>query len=186
MGLSILHNAVKPSAQIFTGEFESILWIRVVGRGTFQASPPIKELVEHEMANDRSSFVIDLEECSGMDSTFMGMLAGIGMRLRKRGSGQLSIVGTCEKSRDSLDELGLSYLMEIEPEEGPWMDSIEEIRKGLTPLGESESGSDSKEAHILECHENLCDADESNTERFKTVLEVMGSDKISPASDKPD
>jgi anti-sigma B factor antagonist len=175
---------VKPSAKISIGEFESILWIRVEGRGTFQTSAPIKELVEKEMTSGRSQFVIDLEECSGMDSTFMGMMAGIGMRLRKRGGGQLSIVGTCEKSRDSLDELGLAYLMEIEPEEGPWTNQIEEIRRCLGVLGDPSS--DGMEEHILECHENLCDADDSNAERFKTVLEVLGSDKVNPGNDKPD
>ena len=184
MGLSIPQNTVKPSVQILTGEFESSLWIRIEGRGTFQTSPPVKELVEKEMEEGRLQFIIDLEECSGMDSTFMGMMAGVGMRLRKRGEGELSIVGTTEKSRDSLDELGLSYLMEIEPEDAPWSDQIDEIRRGLALLDESSIGG--KEEHILECHENLCDADESNTERFKTVLEVMGSDKISPVSDTPD
>jgi len=155
----------------------------VKGRGTFQASPPIKEIVEKEMTDGRLQFVIDLQECSGMDSTFMGMMAGIGMRLRKNEAGQLSIMGTNEKNRDSLDELGLSYLMEIEPEDGPWTHQIEEIRSRLHPLGETISGG--KEEHILECHENLCDADESNAKRFKTVLEVMGSDRGNPGSDTP-
>ncbi len=167
---------MKPSAHIFTGEYESILWIRVEGRGTFQSSPPIKELVDKEMALGRSQFVIDLEECFGMDSTFMGMMAGVGMRLRKKGGGQLSIVGTSEKSRDALDELGLSYLMEIEPEDGLWKKEIDSVRGSLLPLGDSTSVG--KEEHILECHENLCDADDTNAERFKTVLEVMGSKKI--------
>ncbi|YCM44883.1 STAS domain-containing protein [Verrucomicrobiaceae bacterium 227] len=184
MALSIHQKSVKTSAKILIGEFDSILWIRVEGRGTFQISPPIKDLVEKEMSSGRSQFVIDLQDCPGMDSTFMGMMAGIGMRLRKRGSGQLSIVGTSEKSRDSLEELGLSYLMEIEPGEGPWMDHIEEIRKSLCPLGEGAVSG--KEEHILECHENLCDADDSNTERFKTVLEVMGSDKVKVTGETSD
>lgn len=182
-GYSLSTNAVKPSAHIFTGEFESILWIRIEGRGTFQNSAPIKELVEKEMVRGRSQFVIDLEKCSGMDSTFMGMMAGVGMRLRKKGEGQLSIVGTSEKSRDALEELGLSYLMEIEPEDGPWHNEIGNVRGSLGPLGVSTSVG--KEGHVLECHENLCDADDSNAERFKTVLEVMGSKKINPANDKP-
>jgi len=174
---------VKSLVQILTGEFESILWIRIEGRGTFQVSPPVKEVVEKEMGEGRSQFVIDLQECSGMDSTFMGMMAGVGMRLRKKGSGKLSIVGTNEKIRESLDELGLSYLMEIEPKEGPWIDQIDEVRGSLHPLGGAASGGN--EEHILESHENLCDADESNVERFKTVLEVMKSEKVLPGDDSP-
>lgn len=154
------------------------------GRGTFQISSPIKDFVEAESSAGRSEYVIDLEACPGMDSTFMGMLAGIGMRIKKKGRGGLSIVGTSQKNRDSLEELGLDYLMEIEPSNAPWSNGIESIRSGLSRLEDGLPSSN--EAHILECHENLCDADESNAERFKTVLEVMGSKKVTPASGKRD
>ncbi|MGC6467685.1 MAG: STAS domain-containing protein [Akkermansiaceae bacterium] len=175
---------MKKSADIFVGKFESFFWIRVNGRGTFQISPLIKEALEQEASSGWPDYVIDLEECPGMDSTFMGTLAGIGMRLQKLKEGRLSILGTDAKNRNSLEELGLDYLMEIEPEGRAWEGRLDEIRAGLNQFfGEEEN---SGEDHILESHENLCEADSSNQERFKTVLEVMGSNKFSPSSDKPD
>lgn len=175
---------VKVNGQISTREFEDILWIKVDGRGSFQTSPPIKELIESEMGDGREQFVIDLKSCTGMDSTFMGMMAGVGMRLRKKGAGELSVVGTSEKSRDSLEELGLSYLMEIEPEEGPWIGRLDEVRDGLAPF--DPSGTQPDEKHILESHENLCDADETNLDRFKNVLDVMGSKRTAPEGEDGD
>jgi len=164
--------------------FESHVWIRPGGRGTFQVSPTIKNFGEEQIAAGKTKLVIDLEACTGMDSTFMGMLAGLGMLLKKKGEGQLSIVGTSEKTKSSLEELGLNHLMEIEPESGPWIGNLEEARMGLRPLGEKENSA--KEEHILECHENLCDADSENYERFETVLSVMGSKKTNPSKRKPD
>ena len=43
-----------------------------------------------------------------------------------------------------------------------------------------------KESHILKCHEDLCVADDSNLNRFRTVLDMLGSEMVSPPEDKPD
>lgn len=134
-------------------------------------SPAIKEAVEAEIGNGTSEIVVDLAGCTGMDSTFMGMLAGIVNTLKKSGGGTLSIVEPGEKNKASLEELGLSRLMEIAPKEGPWVGKLEEVRKGLKPIGRGSNPG--KEDHILECHENLCDADDDNNARFQSVLEVL-------------
>ena len=147
-------------------------------------SPAIKNFGESQIAAGKNCLVVDLEACSGMDSTFMGMLAGLGMLLKKKGEGQLSIVGTSDKTKASLEELGLNHLMKIEPKDGPWIGKIEEARANLRPLSDQDASA--KEEHILECHENLCDADSENFERFETVLNVMGSKKTNPSKNKPD
>lgn len=164
-------------------KFESLVWIRPEGRGTFQVSPSIKEFGESRVAAGENDLVVDLEACSGMDSTFMGMLAGLGMLLKKKGEGQLSIVGTSDKTRASLEELGLNHLMEIEPETGAWIGRLEDARSDLRPLKDQSQAP--KEEHILECHENLCDADSENFDRFETVLGVMGSKKVNPSKNTP-
>lgn len=134
-------------------------------------SPSIKTAVETEVGKGIREIYFDLEGCTGMDSTFMGMLAGVAMHLRKNGGGTLTIVESGGKSQASLQELGLSQLMEINPSEGSWIGKMIEIRSGFAPLDpQSDPG---KEGHILECHENLCEADDENNDRFRSVLEVL-------------
>ena len=74
---------MKGMSQIFAKLFESYVWIRPEGRGTFLESTIIKNFVERSVADGVSNFVIDLEACPGMDSTFMGMLAGLGLGFAK-------------------------------------------------------------------------------------------------------
>lgn len=134
-------------------------------------SPSIKAAVEAEVGKGIREIYFDLEGCTGMDSTFMGMLAGVSMHLRKNGGGTLTIVEPGDKSQASLEELGLSQLMEINPTEGAWIGKLTQIRSGFVSLdAQSDPG---KEGHILECHENLCEADDENNDRFKSVLEVL-------------
>jgi anti-anti-sigma regulatory factor len=161
---------------IYSRLFESYIWIRPEGRGTFMESGVIKELVKRCQAQGARDFVVDLDACPGMDSTFMGMLAGIAIEFRKSGQGSLAIVGTTEKTRGSLRELGLHHVLVIEPSEGPWVGRLEEARSNLE-LIDLETTVD-REKHILESHEDLCEADEANFGRFKTVLEMLRSDRV--------
>ncbi|MDB4652807.1 STAS domain-containing protein [Akkermansiaceae bacterium] len=173
---------MRDTAPIFTKLFESHIWIRPEGRGTFLESPIIKSFVEKSMEDGAGDFVIDLGACSGMDSTFMGMLAGLGIGFRKNKKGKISIVGTTQKTKASLKELGLQHLMTIEPSEGPWIGRMEEARTDLVLLDQKNEGD--KEAQILKSHEDLCVADEANLDRFKTVLDMLGSDLASENSSR--
>jgi anti-sigma B factor antagonist len=174
---------VKSPSPILTGQLDSLVWIRPEGRGTFIESPLVENFVNAALETGRTGFVVDLEACPGMDSTFMGMLAGLGITFRRRGAGKLTILGTTEKTKASLIELGLHYLSSIEPAEGPWKGRLDEFRSGLIPIAEDDETD--KESHVLKCHENLCVADDKNLERFKTVLDLLGSDLTSGSSDKP-
>ena len=164
------------SNPIYSRIFQSHIWIRPEGRGTFQESPVIKELVDRCFAKGAKAFVIDLGGCPGMDSTFMGMLAGLGIQFRKSGEATLAIVGTNDKTLASLRELGLHHLLVIEPKEGPWVGKMAEARSDLE-LIDLQSDVD-REQHILESHEELCKADEGNLEKFRTVLEMLGSELV--------
>jgi len=158
---------VKPTNRLLTREFEGTYWFRPEGKGTFMSSPAVKEAAENQIGLGASSVIVDLGGCLSMDSTFMGMLAGLAKILRKK-SGELRIVGASEKSKNSLEELGLNALMSIQGDEYP---SVSEIREGYHQLnGNSAPG---KEDHILEAHENLCEADAKNEKTFKSVLEVL-------------
>ena len=164
---------MKKETAIYSKLFESYVWIRPEGRGTFVESSLIKELVDQCVAQGARKFVIDLEACPGMDSTFMGMMAGVGIALRKTGGKTLVVVGTSEKTLSSLRELGLHHLLTIEPAEGPWVGRLEDARRGLELVDLQHTGD--REAHIRESHEDLCLADEGNFEKFGTVLEMLGS-----------
>lgn len=133
----------------------------------------IKEFVDRCLEEGAKSFVIDLEACPGMDSTFMGMLAGLAIQFRKKGEVAFAVVGTSDKTFHSLKELGLHHLLVIDPHDAPWTGREAEARSDMSVI-DLETVAD-QEAHIREAHEDLCTADQSNFEKFATVLEMLGS-----------
>jgi len=147
-------------------------WIRCEGKGSFLNSPKLKQWAENEINSGATTVVVDLAACTGMDSTFMGTMAGLAMRLMKIPGAHLQIAEPGDRNRQSLEDLGLDVLMQIDPEESAWNGSISEIRAKLTPCGDDAPKIDSA-SHVLEAHKKLVEADESNTEKFATVLDFL-------------
>ena len=147
-------------------------WIRCDGKGSFVSSPVIKDWCENELEAGASCIVVDLENCKSMDSTFMGTMAGLAMRLMKLPEGKLQIAGPSERSRKSLEDLGLDVLMEIDPQEAGWQQSIGDVRSKLVACKGSETKV-GEGVHVLDAHRKLCEADNRNTEKFGTVLDYL-------------
>src|SRR5258706_5949202 len=90
------------------------VYARVVGRGTFQNSQPLHQFAMEKIDRGQKEFVIDLGPCQGMDSTFLGMLAGIGLRLRQIGpTASIHIVNINAHNLDLLRTLWLDRLFLI-------------------------------------------------------------------------
>ena len=167
---------VVTDCPIRVGNFEGFSWIRCEGKGSFLNSPAVKEFGESRIIEGEKCLVMDLEACTGMDSTFMGTLAGLASRLSEK-KGILQVANTGEKNRNSLEDLGLDFLMEIEPEEAVWK-GVEEKAKDLleTKVAGMKSGTELHTRHVLEAHKILSDANEGNKEKFSGVVKMLGDE----------
>lgn len=156
---------------ILTYQDDEFSWVRCEGKGSFLMSPTLKRWAESEIERGVKCLVVDLNSCLGMDSTFMGTLAGLALRLMKT-QGDLQIAEPGEKNKKSLKGLGLDALMKVDPKNAFWRDRIQEIRAKLEPLDDSLSNAPGA-SYVLEAHQKLCEADDKNTEKFETVLDFL-------------
>ena len=129
----------------------------------------MKQCAQGELEDGIKHIVIDLSECSGMDSTFMGTMAGIAMKLAKLPDGKLEIANPGEKNRSSLEDLGLGVLMDIDPQNAEWEGQLEQI-EGKLEACDVDCDKIEQAPHVLEAHKKLCEADDNNTEKFGTVI----------------
>ena len=60
--------------------------VKIAGRANFAFSPDFKTLLNELAEKGYRHFIIDLSECVLMDSTFLGVLAGFGMKLNPKGA----------------------------------------------------------------------------------------------------
>ena len=95
-------------------------WVRVVGQGTFLNSTGMKNFFKDATARDIRECAIDLAECTLVDSTFMGTITFVALRLRERelADHRPRRVRVLNCSKDNLNlfrNLGLDQVLEIEP-----------------------------------------------------------------------
>jgi anti-anti-sigma factor len=154
--------------------------VKVEGRGTFQNSVGLKQVIKEMIQRGYRDFVIDLKDCDLMDSTFMGTLAGAALRLRELGQGQLSVTNANPRSHDLLVGLGLDQLFHVSTK------SIGSLPTATIPVLPPEDGSDdASKLAVLEAHEALAAADASNAVKFHDVIEFLRQELGIP-SDKED
>ncbi len=159
---------------ITCGVFKGFSWIRCEGKGSFMNSPQIKSFGESRLDEGECTLVMDLEACSGMDSTFMGTLAGMATRLATVDGGVLQVVAADERNRRSLEDLGLDFLMQINPPETNWNNRLDEIRASLEPVQPHDAPERSQQTrHVLRAHELLCELNDKNAREFDDVVGTL-------------
>src|SRR5215831_8403547 len=108
-----MRQAVKAASEILVSCADRIVWIRVEGNGSSTNSTALKEFAKEVIDRGAREFIVDLSNCPVMDSTFMGTLAGISLRLRELGEGCLYVVNLNERNAESVCSLGLDQLFNV-------------------------------------------------------------------------
>jgi anti-anti-sigma regulatory factor len=146
----------------------------VEGKGSFLNSGNLKEFAREMLDRGYREFVMDLADCAMMDSTFMGTMASVALRLKELGQGHLHIVHCRNRSQELLSGLGLDQIFDIHDNgaRAPEYEALEETPKGQSTEAEKKEQAET----MLEAHEALCEAAPENLFRFKDVLDFLRQD----------
>ena len=146
-------------------------WVKVEGKGSFLNSDNLKEFAREMLDQGYREFVVDLADCALMDSTFMGTMAKLALRLRELGHGHLHIVHCGSRNQQLLSELGLDRIFDIDASGGnpPNCGTLEQTLVAQSP----EELKNTQTEMMLQAHEALCQAAPENMLRFKNVLDFL-------------
>jgi anti-sigma B factor antagonist len=159
---------MNPGQQILVSCADRIVRIRVEGNGSSTNSTALRDFAKEMIRRGAREFIVDLCNCPAMDSTFMGTLAGISLRLRERGDGSLSVVNPNKRNAESLHSLGLDQLFNVR------VSTTKECEQALTiPLKEDRAA---RAQTILEAHEALIKTAPENLPKFKDVIQYLEED----------
>jgi len=143
--------------------------VRIEGRACFQNSTGLRDFVGEMLRQGRQRFVVDFQQCTSMDSTFLGVLAGVALELKKStppGSIVVARVGT--RNLELIRNLGLHRLLTVDAGEVPM-----NFGKCETALSAPAPGELERAKLVLESHEHLVAADETNRVKFQDVLSFL-------------
>lgn len=138
------------------------------GRVNFETVVPLRNFV-NDLPQDITDLTVDLGECLSMDSTCMGVLSMMALTGIKR---KLAMrILNAGGNRQLLKGLGVEKLFKFEDAEfTPYSDVIYPVEKT------AEKNLRTAAETVLEAHQTLMDADESNKQRFGAVVEMTQQD----------
>ncbi|HEY2573650.1 MAG TPA: STAS domain-containing protein, partial [Verrucomicrobiaceae bacterium] len=141
-------------APILVGQIGSLFWMRVEGKGSFQNSVQVKRCFQSMIEKGERHFVVDLERCPIMDSTFLGTLTGAALNLRESGSGEVSVLNANSRNQQLLTSLGLDHILEVDRDGSKFCDERKQVCTELNTCPESAAPcrKEDQAAQVLEAH----------------------------------
>ena len=143
--------------------------VRIEGRASFANSGSLKDFFAELTRQGKARFVVDFQQCTSMDSTFLGVLAGAALELRRRTPpGALTLTRVGERNLELIRNLGMHRLATVDAGDFPMNFA------GETQALDTKAKTEIESARlVLEAHEHLVSADSANAAKFQDVLAFL-------------
>jgi len=101
-------------AKILMGREGNLATFKIIGVGTFQSAVGFKATYTELLADGVTVFVLDLGECDLLDSTFLGIILGLALKVRQLAPpGHVHVVQASPMVRSLFRGTGLDQIFEM-------------------------------------------------------------------------
>jgi len=164
-----------PSAKLLVCAGEKFACIRIIGRANFSSSIDFKTLLNELLQKGFTYFVLDLSECMLMDSTFLGVLAGLGLKMNAAQPDQadpaIELLNPNPRITDLLESLGVLHLFKLAQGPVALPDQVQShVHQPVDASREDVTRA------CLEAHRTLMEINPDNVAKFKEVAQFLAED----------
>ena len=158
--------------------------VKIAGRANFTSSIDFKTLFNELLDKGYTCLVLDLAECVLMDSTFLGVLAGFGLRMSVAAEAgncpSIELLNPNARVADLLENLGVMHLFRVV--KGP-LELPPQSPAPAEATADSAPTKDEVTRNCLEAHQTLMSINPANVTKFKDVAAFLAEDlkKAKPA-----
>ncbi len=145
------------------------VYLRVHGLASMNNCLCVRNFLEEAIRSGQSFIVVDLGDCSSMDSTFMGVLAGAATSEHKGEPVSVAVVNANEECLKEMESVGLHELIMVEPK------SFEVPALDFVRLDEQPSEA-RRLAMIHAAHQKLVSLSDKNERLFGPIVAVLAED----------
>jgi anti-anti-sigma regulatory factor len=163
--------ASSPTLQVAVMDHAAV--VKVSGRASFNCSVDFKTLVYGLRDRGYRTFVIDLSDCLIIDSTFLGVLAGFGLKVAETAGEKpvVTLLNPNQRVLDLLENLGVAHLFCVVQGRDPLSEKCREVGRS-----EAEPSKVETARTCLEAHQTLMNVNTANVSRFKDVAQFLAED----------
>ena len=154
---------------------DSFACVKLIGRANFNSSIDFKTLVGELHAKGFNFFVLELSECVLMDSTFLGVLAGFGLKMnadrKETTESPIELLNPNPRIAELLENLGVLHLFRV----AHGALDLARCAEGPTVAPANPTPEEVTRA-CLEAHQTLMEVNPANVARFKDVAQFLAED----------
>jgi anti-anti-sigma factor len=158
------------------------VFVKVRGKGNCQTSQPLNQFSNEIIKRGFHEFIVDLAECSSMDSTFLGVLAGISLRLMSL-NGRVYLANLNPRCNNVVVSLGIDRLSSVStglldlpaPANGDESPALQPLVASPVTPSDAEAKARCAEM-VIEAHRALMRIDPRNIPKFKDCIRFLIED----------
>ncbi len=143
--------------------------IKVSGRANFEYGVPLRTFAKNIDRQHIQNLSINLADCIGMDSTFMGVLTMLALKLKKDDI-IIEILNISEQNYELLQALGIHKLFTFSDKKA------KQVQLAAVQLKQTDNQQLDTAETVLEAHDTLMQADEENVKKFEQVTKFARED----------
>lgn len=164
-----------PGNALSVSRAKDAVLIQILGLGNMFLAPTLQSFVESELKMGLRNFIIDMQKCEGMDSTFMGTFIGLSMKV-KSAEGWFCLVNISEANMRLLKMLGVLHMVSIHEGEFPEPTGKATL---LYPTRDPQV----RQNQIYTAHRLLIDADPENEKIFGPFVKALEAELFGAGAD---
>ncbi len=158
------------------------VYLKPYGLATQQNSLGVPDFLDAMFRAGCRDVVIDLEECRGMDSTFLGVIADAATALPRAPGKTVMVLNASEKACRQLQRIGLTPLVCIHAGEVDVPDELEFRKIDFVHFPKTETERIEK---IKDLHKQLARLNEKNQRTFGSFIKMLEEELRQAETDTP-
>jgi len=154
--------------------------VKINGKANYLNCSPINDFFEHILNKGVKSFLVDFSNCRGMDSTFLGVLAGVATRTMQHNPlGEVLFINLSTQNKQLIRGLGLHHLPTVQIKDDVVSDHY--IAGSSCDEMSLETEQEASPDMILQAHERLMKLNRANERRFQDVVKFLRREAEKPS-----
>ena len=163
----------SPSSTLLAARVGDTVCVKLAGRANFATSVDFKRLINEARVRGAQRFIVDLAACPIMDSTFLGVLASLGVQLSADDlppeQRPIELLNPTPKVADLIDNLGVLHLFRV-------VQGKDLANLCFTAVESTGATKVELSRNCLEAHQVLMDLNPENAAKFKDVAKFFAED----------
>ena len=146
-------------------------FVKISSKASYLNCEPLRKFFEEQTKAGQKRYIIDFKDCTSMDSTFLGILVSVALKIRSnQNGGSMVLLNLMGRNLETVCNLGIHQITEVSSEQIKDIEHLDELAQNAT---QSSVGSNT----VYQAHKALMNLNDKNLKVFSDVVSYLEQKK---------